>query len=113
MKVIFMDSLLFRVSVILGGWGAALYYRVVPSAASLFIAKVHAAVAVTGAVLFPIGIASVVLGGRERFEPVVATGAIVVIIGMVLFGFVVFRTSGAKLSASVRERSIPVAETLR
>lgn len=84
---------------------AALYYRVVPDALGLTIAKVHAAVAVTGAVVFPIGIACVVLGGRERFEPVVAAGAIIVIIGMGLFGSVVFKTSRATLLASVRGRS--------
>jgi hypothetical protein len=134
-----MDSLLFRVSVILGFLGAvlglymgisqnfvlvpahahlnllgfvtlflaALYYRTVPAAAALTLAKVHTAVAVTGALLFPIGIACVLLGGRERFEPVVAGGAVIVISSMAMFAVVVFRTSGARRPATAADRATP------
>src|ERR1043165_7430517 len=50
---------------------AALYYRVVPAAAAGARARVHAVLAVAGAIVFPAGIACVVLGGHERFMPVV------------------------------------------
>src|SRR5262250_2759004 len=41
---------------------AGLYYRVVPEAAASILAKVHAVAAIVGALLFPVGIASVLLG---------------------------------------------------
>ncbi len=47
-----------------------------------------------GAILFPIGIAAVLLGGHDRFEPVVVAGALTVFLGMALFAVTVFRTSG-------------------
>jgi len=73
---------------------AALYYRVVPEAAAGVLAKVQAAAAMVGALLFPAGIASVLLGDHARFMPIVVTGAIIVFIGMLLFVVIVFRTSG-------------------
>jgi hypothetical protein len=69
---------------------SALYYRVVPEAA----ARYQAIVSVAGAVVFPIGIACVLLGGHDRFEPVVVAGALTVFLGMALFAVIVFRTSG-------------------
>jgi hypothetical protein len=80
---------------------SALYYRVVPEAAANRLARYQAIVSVAGAVAFPIGIACVVLGGHDRFEPVVVAGALTVFLGMALFAVIVFATSG-------RER-IPVA----
>jgi len=77
---------------------AALYYRVVPEAAASVLAKVHAATAIVGAIVFPIGIAGVVTYGHERFEPVVVAGAMIVFSGMAQFAFIVFRTSGATQS---------------
>ena len=72
---------------------AALYYRVVPEAVRHPLARYHAAVGVAGAVLFPVGIACVLLGGHDRFEPVVIAGALIVLLGMILFAAIVFRTS--------------------
>lgn len=74
---------------------SALYYRVVPEAACDRLARYHAAVSVTGAVLFPIGIAGVLLGGHDRFKLLVAAGALIVLMGKILFAAIVFRTSGA------------------
>jgi uncharacterized membrane protein len=88
---------------------SALYYRVVPAAAASAIAKLHAVTAVTGAVVFPIGIGCVVLYGPARFEPLVVAGAIIVFIGMALFAFVVFTTSSVKAAASGH----PMAGTTR
>jgi hypothetical protein len=48
---------------------------------------------VVGAILFPVGIASVLLGGHDRFEPVVVVGALIVLLGMVLFAVIVYRTA--------------------
>jgi hypothetical protein len=72
----------------------ALYYRAVPEAAASRLARYQAIVSVVGAILFPIGIACVLLGGQDRFEPVVVTGALTVLLGMALFAAIVFRTSG-------------------
>jgi hypothetical protein len=72
---------------------SALYYRVVPAAAAGALARLQAAGAMVGAVVFPIGIALVLLGGHERFQPVVVTGALLVFIGMGLFALIVWRTA--------------------
>jgi hypothetical protein len=81
---------------------SALYYRVVPEAAASVIARLQAAIAVIGAVVFPIGIGTVLLYGPARFEPIVVGGAIIVFIGMLLFAFVVFTTSSVKAAAATR-----------
>lgn len=84
---------------------AALYYRAVPEAAGLRLARYHAVVSIVGAVLFPVGIASVLLGGHDRFEPLVVAGSLIVLLGKLLFVAIVFRTSGSTTraeSAAVR-----------
>jgi hypothetical protein len=72
----------------------ALYYRAVPEATELPLARYHVAVSIFGAFLFPIGIACVLLGGHDRFQPVVVAGALIVLLGKLLFVAIVFRTSG-------------------
>jgi hypothetical protein len=71
----------------------ALYYSAFPAAAATRLAKIQAASAVVGAILFPIGIACVTLGDHRRYFPVVILGALVVFTGMTLFSLVVFRAS--------------------
>jgi drug/metabolite transporter (DMT)-like permease len=83
---------------------SALYYRVVPEAAASRLAPVQAVIGVAGAVVFPIGIAAVLLGGHDRFEPLVIGGALTVLLGMVLFAVIVFRTSGAERTAGTERR---------
>jgi hypothetical protein len=73
----------------------ALYYRAVPQAGELRLARYQAAVSIAGAVLFPVGIACVLLGGHDRFQPVVVAGALIVLLGKLLFVLIVFRTSGS------------------
>lgn len=73
---------------------SAVYYRAVPEAAHDRLARYHAAVCIVGAVLFPVGVAIVVLGSHDRFEPVVVAGALIVLLGKILFAAIVFRTSG-------------------
>ena len=83
---------------------SALYYRVVPEAAASRLAPVQAVIGVAGAVVFPIGIAAVLLGGHDRFEPLVVGGALAVLLGMVLFAAIVFRTAGAERTADTERR---------
>jgi uncharacterized membrane protein len=85
---------------------SALYYRVVPEAAASGLARYQAIVSVAGAVVFPIGIACVLLGGHDRFEPVVIAGALTVLLGMALFAVIVFRTCG-------QQRAMPAAAEAR
>lgn len=74
----------------------ALYYRAFPQAAVTRMAKIQAAIAVIGAILFPIGIACVTLGDHQRYLPVVIVGALTVFTGMALFTLVVFRASAVQ-----------------
>jgi F0F1-type ATP synthase assembly protein I len=48
----------------------------------------------------------VLLGGHDRFEPVVVAGALTVLLGMALFAVIVFRTSG-------QQRAMPAAAEAR
>jgi hypothetical protein len=83
---------------------SALYYRVHPQAAASRLAPVQAVVSIAGAIAFPIGIACVILGGHERFEPAVVGGALTVLLGMTLFAVIVFRTDGLERT---NERVLP------
>jgi len=85
---------------------SALYYRVVPEAGASGLARYQAIVSVAGAVVFPIGIACVLVGGHDRFEAVVVAGALTVLLGMALFAVIVFRTCG-------QERATPAAAEAR
>ena len=80
---------------------SALYYRVVPEAAGNGLARYQAAISVAGAVIFPIGIACVLLGGHDRFEPVVVAGALTVLLGMALFVVIVYRTAGSGVPSAL------------
>src|SRR5262245_2516575 len=55
---------------------AGLYYHAVPQAAASTLAKWHAAVAITGAIIFPIGIALVLLGGPKYELVTIATSMV-------------------------------------
>ena len=83
---------------------SALYYRVVPAAAANPLARTHAAVAVAGAVVFPAGIAAFLLGGHERFFPVVVAGALTGFAGMARCAFIVFAASRAEAAPSASRR---------
>ena len=83
---------------------SALYYRAFPQAAASRLARYQAVVSVLGAILFPVGIACVLLGGHDRFEPVVVAGALTVFAGMLLFAMIVYRTAGSgELTAAARQ----------
>jgi hypothetical protein len=69
---------------------AGLYYQAVPQAAASPLATWHAWLAVIGAVVFPIGIAVVLLGGPQ-YEVFAIVGSLIVLTAMLLFAFIVFR----------------------
>ena len=92
---------------------SALYYRVVPEAAGNGLARYQAAISVAGAVLFPIGIACVLLGGHDRFEPVVVAGALTVLLGMALFVVIVYRTAGSGVPSALGPASTGSASPSR
>jgi hypothetical protein len=83
---------------------SALYYRAFPQAAASRLAFYQATVSIIGAMLFPVGIACVLLGGHDRFEPVVVGGALTVFAGMVLFAAIVYRTAGSGWPSHAGER---------
>jgi hypothetical protein len=72
-------------------------------AAATRMARIQAVISVGGAILFPVGIASVLLGGHDRFEPLVVGGALIIFAGMVLFGVIVYRTAGSGRSVGHSE----------
>jgi len=95
---------------------SALYYRTVPEAAASKLAPVQAVVSIVGAILFPIGIACVRLGDRVVYLPVLVSGWLVVLTGMILFVVIVYRSSGrAPVRATIenRERPSASAETVQ
>jgi peptidoglycan/LPS O-acetylase OafA/YrhL len=69
---------------------AGLYYQAVPQAAASALAKWQASIAVIGAVVFPIGIAMVLLYGPQ-YEMLTIATSVVAFLGMLLFAIVVFR----------------------
>jgi hypothetical protein len=69
---------------------AGLYYQAVPEAANGRLAAAQASLAVAGAVLFPLGIMAVVLGGPS-YQVYAVAGALVAFAAMVLFAAIVFR----------------------
>lgn len=69
---------------------AGLYYQAVPKAADTLLANVHAWIAIVGAVLFPVGIAAVLLNG-PNYELLTIVGSLIVLVGMLLFAAIVLR----------------------
>jgi hypothetical protein len=69
-----------------------LYYRLVPAAGTSTLAKVQGWLHMIGAVVFPTGVAVVLLKGPS-FEAAPIAGSLIVVAAMVLFAVIVFRTS--------------------
>jgi hypothetical protein len=69
-----------------------LYYRVVPAAGTGGLAKIQASLHIIGAIVFPLGIVQVSLGGTEVFTIV---GSLIVLAAMALFAWIVFQTAAA------------------
>ena len=71
-----------------------LYYRLVPAAGNSTLAKVQGWLHITGAILFPAGVAIVVLKGAS-FIAAPIVGSLIAVAAMALFAVIVFRTSRA------------------
>jgi hypothetical protein len=71
-----------------------LYYRLIPAAGSTTLAKVQGWLHMAGAIIFPLGVALVLLRGPS-FEMAPIVGSLIVVAAMALFTVVVFRTSRA------------------
>jgi hypothetical protein len=71
-----------------------LYYRLVPAAGTTVLAKVQGWLHISGAILFPAGIAIVLVKGTSLIAvPIV--GSLIVTAAMALFAVIVFRASRA------------------
>jgi hypothetical protein len=71
-----------------------LYYRVVPAAGRTMLARIQGWLHILGSILFPAGIALVLVGGSAYIAaPIV--GSLIVVLAMTLFVVVVFRTRAA------------------
>ncbi len=71
-----------------------LYYRLVPAAGTSTLAKVQGWLHMIGAILFPAGIAVVLLKGPS-FEAAPIAGSLIVVAAMALFAVIVFRSARA------------------
>jgi hypothetical protein len=71
-----------------------LYYRLVPAAGTSVLAKVQGWLHIIGAILFPAGVAVVILKGTS-FIAAPIVGSLIVTAAMALFAVIVFRTSRA------------------
>ena len=71
-----------------------LYYRLVPAAGTTRLAQVQGWLHMVGAIVFPAGIAAVLLKGHS-VEAVPIVGSLIVVAAMSLFVVIVFRTSRA------------------
>ena len=71
-----------------------LYYKLVPSAGTSALAKVQGSLHIAGGILIPIGVASVLLKGPS-VEAAPIAGSLIVVVAMVLFAVIVFRTARA------------------
>ena len=75
--------------VLLAGWlslaMAGVVYNLYPAAATTKLAKAHFWLHNVGLPIFMIGLAGFLLSGNEAMTPVVAGGALVLLVGLVLF----------------------------
>src|SRR4051794_30809655 len=69
-----------------------LYYKLVPAAGTTALARVQGWLHIAGGILFPIGVAAVLLKGPS-LEAAPIAGSLVVVAAMVLFALIVFRTA--------------------
>ena len=71
-----------------------LYYRLVPAAGTSALAKVQGWLHIIGAILFPAGVAVVILKGTS-FIAAPIVGSLIVTAAMALFAVIVFRSARA------------------
>jgi hypothetical protein len=71
-----------------------LYYRLVPGAGATVLARIQGWLHIIGAILFPAGVALVILKG-ESFIAAPIAGSLIMTAAMALFTVIVFRSSRA------------------
>jgi hypothetical protein len=71
-----------------------LYYRLVPEAGTSALAKLQGSLHIVGAILFPAGVALVILKGTSFIAAPIA-GSLIVVAAMALFAAIVLRTARA------------------
>jgi hypothetical protein len=71
-----------------------LYYRLVPAAGNSSLAKVQGWLHIIGAILFPAGVAIVILKGTS-FIAAPIVGSLIAVVAVALFAAIVLRTSRA------------------
>ena len=71
-----------------------LYYRLIPAAGATTLAKVQGWLHIVGGIVFPAGVALVLLKGPSFVAAPIA-GSLIVVAAMALFAVIVFRTSRA------------------
>jgi hypothetical protein len=69
-----------------------LYYRLIPAAGNSILARIQGWLHIVGAIVFPAGIALVLLKG-SAFIAAPIVGSLIVTVAMALFAVIVFRTS--------------------
>jgi formate/nitrite transporter FocA (FNT family) len=69
-----------------------LYYRLIPTAETDRLAKVQGWLHMIGAIVFPAGVAIVILKG-ESLVAIPIAGSLIVVAAMALFAVIVFRTA--------------------
>jgi hypothetical protein len=69
-----------------------LYYRVVPAAGTTMLAKLQGSLHILGAIMFPAGVALVILKGPS-FVPAAVAGSLIVVAAMALFAVIVLRSA--------------------
>jgi hypothetical protein len=69
-----------------------LYYKLVPAAGTTALARVQGWLHIAGGILFPIGVAAVLLKGPS-VEAAPIAGSLLVVAAMALFAVIVFRTA--------------------
>jgi hypothetical protein len=69
-----------------------LYYRLVPAAGTTMLAKIQGWLHIAGSLVFPAGIALVLMKGSAWIAaPII--GSLIVLLAVVLFAVIVFRTA--------------------
>jgi hypothetical protein len=69
-----------------------LYYRMIPAAGAMKLAEVQGWLHIVGGIVFPAGVALVVLKG-PTFIAAPIIGSLIVVVAIALFAVIVFRTS--------------------
>ena len=70
---------------------AGLYYRMVPEAEAMGLAKLHSILHIAAAIIMPIGIATLTLI-NPSYEIIAVVGALTFLVAMIIFTIVLYRT---------------------